>query len=127
MKRGKTLSAQGNNSIGDFVPEMFSKAGLKNIKVFLSDKAMPLLPPYESIEQQAVIDGILEWKKTNSAVFDKQIARRYFEALGNQYLQFFEEYWKNILKQWDEIIDAVNEKRFFSGGATLMYLVSGEK
>ena len=126
-EKGKTLSGQGNNSIGDFVPEMFSKAGLKNIKVFLSDKAMPLLPPYESIEQQAVIDGILEWKKTNSAVFDKQIAKRYFEALGDQYLRFFEEYWKNIVRQWDEIIDAVNEKRFYSGGATLMYLVSGEK
>lgn len=126
-EKGKTLSAQGNNSIGDFVPEMFSKAGLKNIKVFLSDKAMPLLPPYESIEQQAVINGILEWKRTNSAVFDKQIAKTYFEALGDQYLQFFEEHWKNIVKQWDEIIDAINENRFFSSGAALMYLVSGEK
>jgi hypothetical protein len=88
---------------------------------------MPLLPSYESIEQQAVIDGILEWKKTNSAVFDKQIAKRYFETLGDQYLHFFEEYWKNVVNQWDEIINAINEKRFFSNGATLMYLVSGEK
>ena len=126
-EKGKILSAQGNNSIGDFVPEMFSKAGLKNIKVFLSDKAMPLLPPYQSIEQQAEIDGILEWKKTNSAVFDKQIAKRYFEALGDEYLQFFEEYWENIVKQWNEIIEAISEKRFYSSGASLMYLVSGEK
>lgn len=126
-EKGKTLSGQGNNSIGDFVAEMFAKADLKNIKVFLSDKAAPLLPPYESVEQQAEIEGILEWKKTNSAVFDKQIAKRYFAALGDEYLQFFEEYWKNIVKQWDEIIEAISEKRFFSSGAALMYLVSGEK
>lgn len=126
-EKGKTLSGQGNNSIGDFVPEMFAKAGLKNIKVYLSDKAAALLPPYEGIEQQAEIDAIFEWKKTNSAVFDKQIAKRYFEALGDEYLQFFEEYWKNIVKHWDEIIDAIQEKRFYSSGAALMYLVSGEK
>lgn len=126
-EKGKTSSAQGNNSIGDFVPEMFSKAGLKNIRVFLSDKATPLLPPYESIEEQAEIDGILEWKKTKSAVFDKQIAKRYFEALGDQNSQFFEQYWENIVKQWDEIIDAIGENRFYSSGAAIMYLVSGEK
>jgi ubiquinone/menaquinone biosynthesis C-methylase UbiE len=126
-EKGKTLSAQGNNSIGDFVPEMFEQAGLKNIKVFLSDKANPLIPPYESIDQQAVIDAIHEWKRTNSAVFDKQIAKRYFEAPGDEHLQFFEEYWGKMDEQWDEIIDAINEKRFYSGGAALMYLVSGEK
>jgi ubiquinone/menaquinone biosynthesis C-methylase UbiE len=126
-EKGKTLSAQGNNSIGDFVPEMFSKAGLKNIKVFLSDKSSPLLPPYKTVEQQAVINAIREWKKTNSAVFDKQIAKKYFEALEDQHLQFFEEYWENKDKQWDETIKAINEKTFFSGGAALMYLVSGEK
>lgn len=126
-EKGKTLSGQGNNSIGDFVAEMFAKSGLKNIKVFLSDKAAQLIPPYDSIEQQAVIEGILEWKKTSSAVFDKQIARRYFEALGSEYTQFFEEYWENILNQWDEIINAIEKKRFYSNGAVLMYLVSGEK
>ena len=126
-EKGKTLSAEGNNSIGDFVPEMFSKAGLKNIKVFLSDKANPLLPPYESAAQQAEIEAILEWKKTDSAVFDKQIARKYFEALGDEHLQFFEEYWENSNKQWNEIIGAIEEKKFFSVGAAIMYLVSGEK
>lgn len=126
-ERGKALSGQGNNSVGDFVPEMFSKAGLKNIKVFLSDKANPLLPPYETVEQQAEIDAIFEWKKTNSAVFDKQIAKRYFEALGEEYLPFFEEYWENLVRQWDEIIGAIKEKRFYASGAAIMYLVSGEK
>ncbi|HEY0657179.1 MAG TPA: hypothetical protein VGD05_01835, partial [Pyrinomonadaceae bacterium] len=101
--------------------------GLKNIKVFLSDKSSPLLPPYKTVEQQAVINAIREWKKTNSAVFDKQIAKKYFEALEDQHLQFFEEYWENKDKQWDETIKAINEKTFFSGGAALMYLVSGEK
>jgi hypothetical protein len=47
-ERGKEALGEGNNSIGDLLPGLFQTGGLVDIRVFLNDKASPVLPPSDA-------------------------------------------------------------------------------
>lgn len=47
-ERGKWKLGEGHNSIGDLLPGYFSQHGLSDVRVFISDKASPWIPPYNT-------------------------------------------------------------------------------
>ena len=44
-ERGKEALGEGHNSIGDLLPGYFSECGLREVTVYQSDQATPLIPP----------------------------------------------------------------------------------
>ena len=61
-ERGKAALGEGNNSVGDILPGLFVDAGLNDVAVYLNDKTNPFLPPYDSVEQRAMREEMLDFE-----------------------------------------------------------------
>jgi hypothetical protein len=61
IQRGKQALGLGFTSVGDLIPGYLAELEAKNINVFISDKANPLLPPYKSQDEKANIQQMREW------------------------------------------------------------------
>ena len=123
--KGKTALGEGDSSIGDLMPGYFSELGLQGIMTYLSDKASPLFPPYESLEQRVLLAQANEWCAEEFLAKWKVDSHRYFVAGGGSELEFKE------LWQWS--IDsrlaqqAIEAKTYHSAQGSMNYLVSGRK
>ena len=63
----KEIGRCGDSTIGDLLPGHVWQAGITDIAVTLSDRAAPLIPPYESQEQKVhdqAVDGMEEDERT---------------------------------------------------------------
>lgn len=123
-ERGKKRLGQGDNSVGDLVPGMMAEAGLQDIEVRISDKAIPMYPPYNTREQQAALkqwSSGSAWQGTQYSDFD------FFQAFGEQYIPFYEEYRAHYGSSGDRMQEAIEEKEYHSAGGAIMYLISGVK
>lgn len=128
-EKGKKIMGEGDNSFGDLLPGYFVKAGVKNMKVYLSDKAAPVHPPYTSSEEIALFKAVNQWADNNEGPFDYHQALRYFKAVSEEkeHLDFFHRQWRKQKVELELQKQEVNHKRFHTGGAAIMYLVSGRK
>jgi ubiquinone/menaquinone biosynthesis C-methylase UbiE len=84
VQRGKEALGLGFNSIGDFVPGYLNELGLRDIAVYLSDKAVPLFPPYVSKEQQASVNLLKDWVARGFVGWDRDELFSYFTAGGGR-------------------------------------------
>lgn len=128
-ERGKRLLGEGDNSLGDYVPGFFAQAGMQDIQVYLSDKASPLFPPYDTDEQKALLRTYHEWQQEGSGSFDRAQALRYFKAFGEsgENLTFFEKQFEKGRQEIEALLQAVAEGRYATGGGVITYVVSGTK
>lgn len=128
-ERGKRLLGEGDNSLGDHVPGLFSSAGLKGIQVCISDKASPLFPPYDTPEQRALLQAYKEWLGEGGGAFDRAEALRYFKAYGEdgEGMAFFERQFEKSRQEIIALLKSVAEGTFSTGGGCVMYVVSGGK
>ena len=55
QQRGRIARGLCDLTLGGRLPALIAKTGLDNIQVFLSDKVMPLFPPYTTAEQVALL------------------------------------------------------------------------
>ena len=122
-EQGKIKLKEGDNSFGDLLTGEMSKAGFTNIQSYLSDKAVPLYPPYNRAEQIATIRSIELWEKERVTMQD--IGRKYFEVMGPVALEFYES--SNSKNAENKALKLIGKHQYYSGGATIMYLVSGSK
>ena len=79
-ERRKRVRGLGDSSLGDLVPGLFAQAGLEGIRVFLSDKAWPLFPPYASAEQKAILRQLKQHRQRG--VLEAVRRGRYHHAGG---------------------------------------------
>lgn len=124
--RGRKLAGAGDHTIGDLVPGMFGRCGLRNIEVTLSDRAAPLIPPYETQEQKVLIQQAKEWNKTKGGLCDSMKLRQY-AAAGGAGKDLLENGTCLILKLMNEELTGIEKQTFHMGGAGMNYLVSGRK
>lgn len=127
LERGKMLLGEGNNSYGDHLAGDFAEAGLDDIRVYLSDKALPIYPPYDTPEQQSVLRNVQEWNTEESGSCDWTEQRRYLQALGQNYLDCLDEMRKRSESEMLRTFNAVKNGRCSTSGGFIMYLVSGRK
>lgn len=120
---GKTALGLGDLSAGDLVPEYFARAGLSDVVVYLSDKASPLQPPYESAEQQSLIDALATAVAENRWIWPRAEAESYYFAGGGR-PEAFSATWKALLDYQRADLDAALGGSFATAGGTLMYLVA---
>lgn len=125
-ERGKEALLEGNNSLGDLLPGYLVAANLRNIQVFLSDKAFCVFPPYLSKEQQVLKQQSLDWIRQDFWIWDKEEARKYFLAGGGTEVEF-ELGWQQRMEENKLAEKALIDESFHTGGGSICYLVSGYK
>ena len=125
-ERGKAVMGEGNDSIGDLVPGLLLEAGAVDIRVYLSDCASPLVPPYVDAAQQAFRDQLLDWARRGYWLWERYDAQRYFAAGGGT-AATFERYWSIAISYLDQIANDLLRGTYHSAGGGIMYLVSGRR
>src|SRR5262249_43678971 len=97
-----------------------------DVRVYLSDKASPVLPPYASPEQRALVDEITQLSSRNFWIWSREDTWRYFAASGGTKDEF-EACWAVVRSRQRRGSDAIWSGTFATGGGAIMYLVSGMK
>jgi len=123
--RGKAVLNEGHNDLGDLIPLSFAKAGLKNIKVYLSDLADYFIPPYLTPREE-VIANTIEYPSQESWDMEKIKFLRYFLAGGGTEAEF-EGAWKAIINKAEKKIKGLKERIYGTAGGEMLYLISGIK
>lgn len=128
-EKGKKLLGEGDNSVGDLVPGMLADDGFTNIQTYLSDKASPMFSPYETAEEQAIIETLTNWVEQDEGDLDYEQSLKYFKAVSNDQanLDFFHQQFEKNKQAIKNQIKAIQNNQFSTGGAYVMYVVSGLK
>lgn len=124
VEEGKKRLGYGDNSVGDLLPQLLSVEGFSQIDVKLSDKAIAMIPPYATREQKATKKY---WKQGGPEDAMSHSDLFYFEAFGDEHLDFYHDYQAKYAEHGSHIFDGLTQHTFYSAGATLMYVVSGTK
>jgi ubiquinone/menaquinone biosynthesis C-methylase UbiE len=124
--RGRKLAGAGDNTIGDLLPGMFGRLELTDIAVTLSDRAAPLIPPYENQEQKVLIKQAAEWKKTKSGPYDAKALLKY-AAAGGASKELLEHGIRLIFEVMNAELSEIDRKTFHTAGGGMHFLVSGRK
>ena len=128
-EHGRTACGEGNLSVGDLLPGLLREFGLHDVRVDLLDKARPLLPPYESPEQRALIrqltddldHGISAWWG-----WTEDEAERYWRAGGGAASDFHTQ-WMRRLTEERTFTDGMAQCRFHTGGGDIAYVISARR
>ena len=123
-ERGKKMMGQGDNSLGDLVPGFLAEAGFEDIEVCLSDKTIPMYPPYQNQEQMATIE---QWTKGSTWQTSDTTDLHYFKAFGDRYLDFYKTYHAKYSHTSERFFNSLEDEIYHSAGGTIMYIISGIK
>jgi SAM-dependent methyltransferase len=122
---GKARLGLGDNSLGDRVPFIFRRCGLRDVRAYLNDRALLVDAPYDGTgavwvnEERKRIDAEMgPWPRDETF--------RYFLAGGGNESEF-ERLWEKEMQLNGEIRAALDRKSFSWSGASMMYLVAGWK
>lgn len=126
-ERGKEALGEGNNSIGELVPGMFVRLGLRDVQVYQSDQASPFLPPYETPATRAQRAELLEQaEREDFWSWSLDDTRRFFLAGGGTEAEFTQ-LWalaRRVLVEQAAAVRAGLEERVGNGPH---FLISGRK
>mgnify|MGYP006267324815 CR=1 FL=1 len=124
IEKGKKRLGEGFNSLGDVLPDLYSRAGLQDIQVWLSDKAMPIIPPYDNREMRVRVAQMITWIESGEAGFGYEDNLRYYLAGGGKKADF-EQYWQRVSLYKLSMLKKLKQEEFISAGGSVMYVVSG--
>ena len=125
QKRGRIARGLGNLSLGGRLPGLVAQTGLINLQVFLSDKVLPMYPPYNTTAQVAVLATIEKLFSSGMDLSRDEVRKNYLAGGGSE--AEFERQWARGMAQRKAYLDAVNKRTCDYAGGTLMYLVSGTR
>lgn len=125
-ERGRRNLGLGFSSWGDVAPGFFQRAGLREIRVYQSDKTQSLVPPYEGEEQQATLRQLREWAEPELNAWYREDYRKCFIA-GGGVEAAFAAHWADYEANQRAILQAISAGSYATSGGTLFYLVSGRK
>jgi SAM-dependent methyltransferase len=123
-EKGKIALGEGDNSLGDRLAGFFAELGLRDIRSYLSDKTNFVIPPYDTPEMRAMIE-----LKTGTDFEDflENETKKQFAAFGGAFDPVLQKMSEKLNTYQAELKDALENRAYSDGGATLMYLVSGRK
>ena len=124
--RGRLAAGRGNHSVGDLLPGYFAGLGLRDISVYQNDRPAPLIPPYASPDQKALVEQESQWKNAATGPWNQTDLRQLFlQGGGSESL--FESAFADTVQKYQAEQRALAEGRFHAAGGTLSYLVSARK
>lgn len=124
IEKGKQLAGDGQASIGDKLPNMFLKAGLEDVNVWIADKANCILPPYNSDEKIARVEEYLSWTNRARLESEYKFQLNYY-ILGGGKKTTFDEYWDMFLEYCKKIEDRLLKESYVFSGGGVLYIVAG--
>ena len=123
-EQGKKKLGQGFNSLGDVLPDLFAQAGLTELQVWQSDKALSLIPPYDTREKRVRAAQLVDWLENDQGGLGYDENLRYYRAGGGK-KGTFGTYWHRVSMYKMSMLQLLKEQRFISAGGQLMYVVAG--
>lgn len=126
IEQGKKVLGEGFNSLGDVLPDLFQQVGLGEPDVWLSDKATPLIPPYDTREKRVRAAQLIDWLENNLGGYNFQDNFRYYKAGGGKKATF-ESYWQQVEMAKFTMLKQLKEQQYYSSGGNMMYIVVGYK
>jgi ubiquinone/menaquinone biosynthesis C-methylase UbiE len=125
-QRGKMTAGEGDHSIGDLLPGCFAQLGLTEISAFESDRAAPLFPPYDTAEQQAVLQQEQHWKTSGTGPWDRaELRRQVLNGGGSE--AFFERVFAELIEKFAQEQKGIAAGTFHAAFGGVNYLVSARK
>jgi 2-polyprenyl-3-methyl-5-hydroxy-6-metoxy-1,4-benzoquinol methylase len=123
-EQGKKNLGQGFNSLGDVLPDLFGQAGLTDVQVWQSDKALSLIPPYDTREKRVRAAQLVDWLENDEGGLGYDENLRYHRAGGGKKATF-DTYWQRVSRYKVTMLRALKEQQYISAGGQMMYLVAG--
>lgn len=123
-ERGKKQLGQGFSSLGDVLPDLFTQAGLTDVQVWQSDKALSLIPPYDTREKRVRAAQLVDWLENDEGGLGYDENWRYYRAGGGK-KRTFDRYWQRVSGYKTAMLRSLKEQKFTSAGGHLMYVVAG--
>ena len=123
-EQGKKKLGQGFNSLGDVLPDLFLQAGLTDVQVWQSDKALSLIPPYDTREKRVRAAQLVDWLENDQGGLGYDENLRYYRAGGGK-KGVFDTYWHRVSLYKTSMLQLLKEQKFISAGGQLMYVVAG--
>jgi ubiquinone/menaquinone biosynthesis C-methylase UbiE len=121
---GRARRGRGTEHIGEQLPGLFHELGFEHVQVWLSDKAMPMIPPYTSAAERAAVQAWDRWRIQGTGPFDKGEMRANVLAGGGSE-EFFDAAWSDFLTHDREVAEARSSSRLSTAGGVLFYIVAG--
>lgn len=125
-ERGRILNGQGDVSFGDILPGLFWEVGLEDIRVYMSDKPMPMFPPYSTKEQKALLSQWKAWKDGEEGFWNREKMSNN-ARLGGATEEFIKSQWEKFEKEYSRVWSAIEKSTYYTAGGSVTYLVSGRK
>jgi hypothetical protein len=126
IEKGKKRLGEGFNSLGDVVPDLFVKAGLRDTKVWISDKALSIIPPYDTDETLLRVEQMISWIESEAMGYQYEDNLNYFMAGGGD-KDKFDAYWQKLLYNKFNLKQRLLKGEYISAGGSLIYIVAGRK
>jgi ubiquinone/menaquinone biosynthesis C-methylase UbiE len=126
MMRIKKGKKKNHSVFGDLVPKLFYDLGLIEINIWLSDKVLAIIPPYNSIETKYRVKELLDIIENEKGFFDYEKQLKYFLDGGGIKKQF-DKYWMEVEKEKIKIVSNLENENFIGLEKTIMYIVVGKK
>ena len=123
-EQGKKKLGQGFNSLGDVLPDLFLQAGLTDVRVWQSDKALSLIPPYDTREKRVRAAQLVDWLENDEGGLGYDENLRYYRAGGGKKAAF-DTYWQRVSRYKVSMLRSLKDQKFVSAGGQMMYLVAG--
>ncbi len=123
IEKGKKALREGFSSLGDVLPDLFYKAGLSDIHVWLSDKALQIIPPYDTREKRLRVGQLISWLESGQGGLGYEENLRYYLA-GDGKKTAFEAYWHKVVAYKLLLLDKLKNQEYISAGGGVMYIVA---
>ncbi|BGE84238.1 MULTISPECIES: class I SAM-dependent methyltransferase [Methylosinus] len=116
---GRARLGKGAEYVGEMLPGLFARLGLEEVKVWLSDKAHPSVPPFSSPGEIAHAAAWERWRNEGVGPYDREETRANVLAGGGSET-FFD-------AAWGAFLDETPPADASAAGGVLLYVVAGRK
>lgn len=123
---GKARLGEGFNSAGELVPGFLAAMNVESLEVWLSDKALPLWPPYAQPHMADAIATARQNLADERLIWTKEPARRYWLAGGGT-AERFDAIWPVVLGDLVRSVDGLTHGTWHAAGGSLMYVIAARK
>jgi SAM-dependent methyltransferase len=120
-QRGKASLGEGDNLLGESLPNLLRNASLGGIEIRQNDRVWSMVPPYSSLFEQAQVDGANDAVERNLGLWDEATTKRYWLASGGEETHF-EERWNAAIAHRRRVAEAIRAGTYACAGGSLSYL-----
>lgn len=125
-QRGKAAAGEGDDLLGERLPELLRDAGLVDVEVRLNDRATAILPPYDGAAARAFVEEATDTLARDVWMWTRARAERYFVAGGGASSDF-EALWAALVVERRRVLRAVADGGYAGAGGGLFYIAWGRK